>query len=851
MKNPRTLLLNTARTSWLTVALAWTMQTPAAQLVNFPFNEGTGSNTIDTASALVGWFGPYQNPAADFVSLIDASPSGSAGDRCVTNSGGAFLLVDDSVDPLLNITNQPFTIEAWIWQDFASTAVAQGIVAYGGSWKMGLIDGYHVFTLFGKVDITNTVGGKLAPGFWYHLAAAWDPGVGVHFFINGLDSFEANTTTTARPVTHNYLSIGSEGFGVNMIGCVDRVRIHKGLLTAADLDSDAATPKPPTANTLVAYTFNDAALPAQSTTTPARPAFASGELVSAANGPVWTNHTPTGLASDHALAFLRTNTAVKEYMTVRYGSTAVDLGANNTNYTLQAWVKLPTGPMEERRVIYRSDGPAPRISLSVNSTRTMHTTLLGNTDFATSVAIPNDARWHHLAAVMHDYTTVEFFLDGISRQTNNRTATANPSAGGTAGLTIGKESETRYFRGLLDRVILDNTALTDSQLDYPALPGLAMFDTLASHPVSVTTNAGSSVVFTATPTSATAATYQWRYRTNLPDLVSVPVEGATTTTLTLNNITAQHRGFYFLVVTNTAGVSESYAARLRLTEDLAPKLFDFEAPTYTSGILEDQDNWTTDQNGNNVRVLTASEISAAMTAVGLTPGVTVHGGQQALMVSGPGLATTTLRTITGLESASNVTVEVWVRGLGKGTTTWGTTNTFLTVENAAGTRAAAFRIGPNNSIDYGTAISAVWRASGQLWDQNTWFKVTMRLDYATRTYDFLLNDVQVNTSPIAFYAAAADSLSQIRIYRGAAQAGMLLDDLNLTVPVTRPTLGIRKTAGGVELFWPANSGNFQLEAISDLTASPWVVVPHTTVGNENVASETISGGAKFYRLRGI
>jgi hypothetical protein len=850
MKKPHNSFLSTTRVVWLTALLTAGIQAPAAQLINFPFNEGTGLSATDTATGLIGWFGPYQDPAVSFVSLIDASPSGATGDRSATNSGTAFLLSDDSVGPLLNITNQPLTIEAWVFIDpFRTVPSAEGIAAYGGSWKMGLRGGYQVFTLFGIIDITNTIAGTIPGGIWTHLGASWEPGAGVHFFVNGIEYFEPNTNTAARPVTHNYLSIGSEGFGVNIVAAIDRFQIHKGLLTEATVDSEPMNPKPLTANTLVAYNFDDAALPAQSVTTPARPAFPSGPTVAAMEGPVWTNDTPTGAATDFALSFVRTNTRVKEYMTVRYGTNIINLGANNTNYTLQAWVKLPTGPMEERRVIYRSDGPAPRIALSINSDRTMHSTMLGTADWTTSVGIPNDGRWHHIGVVMNDFTSLNFYLDGIMRQTVNRTQTGTASSGGTAGLTIGKESETRYFRGLLDRVMLHNEALADGALDYPALPGLATFDTLASHPVGITTNAGATVEFIATPTSPTAATYQWRYRTNLADEASIALAGQTTTTLTLNAITAEHQGYYFLVVTNGAGVSESYAARLKLTPDLSPKLFDFEAPTYVSGRLEEQDEWVNNQNGNTVRVLSGSEIATELTTTGRTPGVTTHSGPQAVMISGFGVASTTTRTITGLESASNVTLEVWVRGLGSGSTRFGTTNTFLTMENAAGVRAAAFRIGATNNIDYGTAITGVWRNSGKFWDENTWFKVTMRLDYATRTYDFLVDDVQVNTSPIAFYNANSDKFQRVLIFRGTTQSGMLIDDLNVTAPIGRPTLGIRKTTEGVSLFWPASVANYLLEATPSLTSPTWTTVTHTVVGQENVASQPTTTSPTFYRLR--
>lgn len=841
-------LINATKVSILAVWLGCAAPSEAALLINFPFNEGSGSNTTDTASGLVGTLGVQQNPAVDYVQLMDASPSGLPGDRCITNSGGGFLLANDSVNPILNIINGPITMESWIFIDPSTPAkAAEGILAYGNSYKMGMKGGRQVFTLFGIVDVTNTVASPVAVGQWVHLAAAWEPGVGVHFFVDGTEYFEANTNIAARPVSHNYLSITSEGFGNNSVAAFDRMRIHHAVLTnVADLDSVAATPKAPLASTLISYNFNEAAFPSTNAIAPALPTMLSATFLPSVTSPVWTNDTPTGLAGDYSLAFLAETFPIREAVAVPYGATPINLGQNNTNYTLQAWVKLPTGPMEERRVIYRADGPAPRIALSINSSRTLHTTVLGTADFVTTVSVPNDNRWHHIGVVMEDFARLRFYLDGILRQTVNRTQTGVASSGGTAGLTIGKESDARYFRGLLDRVLIHNNALTNSTLDYPAIPGLATFATLASHPVDVITNAGSTVAFTATPSSSSAATYQWHYRTNLADYVTVPLPGQTSTTLTRSNVTASDLGYYSLVVSNQAGVSESYAARLRLTPDLSAKLFNFEPPTYTSGLLEGQDDWTNDQNGNAVRVRTASEIAAALASAGLTPGTTVHGGSQALLVSGAGVASTTIRTITGLETQSKVTLDVWVRPLTGGNTGAPIGNTFLTMENSAGTRAAAFRLGPSQSIDYGTAtaVPAPWQATGQLWEENTWYHITMRLDYGTRTYDFFINDVQVNSSPIAFYTATSDSFRQIRIFRGTAQAGMIVDDLN--VPPRLRITNIAVTGSTVNINWVGGQPPYQVQRRANLVAGDWENVGGPT--NSTQASDTIGPDSMFYRV---
>jgi hypothetical protein len=460
------------------------------------------------------------------------------------------------------------------------------------------------------------------------------------------------------------------------------------------------------------------------------------------------------------------------------------------------------------------------------------------------VLVPNDNRWHHVAAVMEDFARVRFYLDGILRQTINRTATAALTSGGTAGLVIGKESETLFYRGLLDRVIVNNNALTNSTLDYPAIPGLATFPTLASHPTDVFTNLAATVKFTAAPASATAATYQWRYRTNLADAVSVALPGQTTTNLTLSNISTQNFGYYSLVVSNAVGVTESYSARLALTRDFTGKLIDFEPPTYKSGLLEDQDNWTNDQNGAAARVLTAAEIADALTAAGITPGQTVHGGNQALLVNGANLATTSIRVFTGLETKSNLVVEVWSRPLAAGSLGSALGNAFLTLENAAGTRAAAVRFGPAFSIDYGSTNSGVWVATGLTADPNNWYKFTFRMNYKTRFYDFYVNDTKINVNPIAFYTGTSESFRQIRVFRGASQAGMIIDDLNVPAPVKITNVSV--AGGTLTINWQGGTPPYQLQRRSDVALGNWEDVGATTTVTQ--ATDTVSTNGMFYRV---
>ncbi|HNQ74649.1 MAG TPA: hypothetical protein PKN95_13745 [Verrucomicrobiota bacterium] len=813
----------------------------ADQLARFDFNEGSGVTTTDPLTGLVGTLGQPFDVNVDFSQLQDSSPSGLPGDRCLTNSGAGFLIADDSSAAVLDIREGPITLETWLYIDGTTPALnAQGMIGYGGSYKMGLRGGWQVFTLFGLVDITNTVTGLLPSDQWVHAAAAWEPGVGVHFFVNGVETFvEYTNALSARAPVHHFLGLGSEGTSMSLVAAFDRMRIHHALLTAADLDNVAASPKAPLPTTLVSYNFDEASFPCTNAIAPELPAVPGPAFVAAQTSPEWASDSPTGQAGDYSLNFLNQTYPVRQFISFP-GAAPFDLAVNDSSYTLQAWVKLPTTGIDARRVIYRTAGPRPQVSLSINVNRGLHTTFYGNADFASSVIVPNDNRWHHVAAVM-DYPTanVHFYLDGVLRQTMTRTKTTGTSTANPPNpLTIGKESDTAFFHGSLDRVVIDNTALTAAQLDFPAAPGLATFPTLAAHPADVTTNLGATVVFTATPSSDTPVAVRWYYRAHLADPVGIPLNEQTTT-LTLNNITDQDLGFYSLVVTNAAGVAESYAAQLQRTP--VAGLIDFEAPHYLSGAVDRQDSWTTDANTDAARVLTATEIGAALSVAGQPEGDNVHGGDQALVVGLAGASSASIRPVAGVENATHVTFEFWARPFAGPVNG----NIFITVENAAGTRAAGVRFGPATSIDYGL-VSGAWVPTGLTWDSTNWYHLKFELDYDAHTYNFYVNGARQNLNPVPFYAAGSDSFRQIRVFRGSNQSGVIIDDVNI-IPGLRIT-SITTSNNNVTIKWEGGQPPYQLQRRSALDGGTWEDVGGTTNGTE--ASDTMGTGSMFYRIRG-
>jgi concanavalin A-like lectin/glucanase superfamily protein len=221
---------------------------------------------VITLFALVLVGVPGFSQEAEPVSNV-SSPSGAVGDLSIQFKGVSSVGADDP-DGLLNIIEGPITIECWVQLD-AFNDNWTGLASWGFTYKMGIANnGEFLFTFFGIADIFS--GYSLVPfvgdGQWHHLAGAWEPGAGVSFYVDGvMEAFVEQTGMPRDPTSTNF-TVGGEDVGnVPVTAKMDRVRIHNAVLTEADLDSNAASPKAPMAETLVSYGFDEGSAPYKST----------------------------------------------------------------------------------------------------------------------------------------------------------------------------------------------------------------------------------------------------------------------------------------------------------------------------------------------------------------------------------------------------------------------------------------------------------------------------------------------------------------------------------------------------------------------------------------------------------
>lgn len=96
------------------------------------------------------------------------------------------------------------------------------------------------------------------------------------------------------------------------------------------------------------------------------------------------------------------------------------------------------------------------------------------------------------------------------------------------------------------------------------------------------------------------------------------------------------------------------------------------------------------------------------------------------------------------------------------------------------------------------------------------------------------------------------SVDEFRIYKGALTASQVSSDFAAgpnIIPTPAPSLSIQAGAGKVTISWPS-AGRYVLATSASVTG-PWNFASLSTTNQNgvNMATDTISGGAKFYRLQ--
>ncbi|MBR5977981.1 MAG: immunoglobulin domain-containing protein, partial [Verrucomicrobia bacterium] len=440
------------------------------KLVDFQMDERSGNTTASTVGGAVATWD------ADLVPVIHSTetPSGIAGDYSVEFAGKGFL-IGDLGNMAINL-DKGFTWESWVYRAVDGQGDYEDFIRIGNSIKVGL-NASKVFqgTFLGIVDLNSNA--TVETGVWYHLAVAWEPGVGVHFYVNGEDAGTVETASAPRAFQNTLMTLAADNGGTcKFWGKLDRTRVHLGVLTADQLDCEAANAKPATENTIFDYQFNEVLTDADGDEYFDSVGQADvAEYIYGPKSTTWTDG-PYGVFNPETSLV---DSALKcAGAPALFNTDGIDFGdTTDLSYSLEAWVKdVPaTG---SRQVFFmlpgNEAGTAPRVSFSVGANHTIFSTALGVVDYDSGVEIPTDSDWHHIVLAFNmNAQLATIYLDGQLAAAKKYTYGLSLSANANKGALGAEFNGGLPFYGTVDRVKVWKGVLGPETMDYPPAEPLA------------------------------------------------------------------------------------------------------------------------------------------------------------------------------------------------------------------------------------------------------------------------------------------------------------------------------------------------------------------------------------------
>ena len=682
-------------------------------LLDFQFNEGQGVTSASSVGSTILTLDKGTDVSNDPVGSPD-SPSGMTGDLAGEFNGKGWCSGTFDGEPL-DLT-KPVTWEAWVNVDAERVGDYEDYFRLANVFKIGA-DTNHCFevTLLGVEDIPSKVIQMTAGGGWTHVAATWEPGVGVTFYQNGYEKDKVGSANLPKDYQSQskVLTIGSDNRGGCLFkGKLDRMRIYNRVLANYELDSNPANPRP-IGDAVFAWDFNNEVLPFEGKGQ--NPVSLTAGRIQIA----WSTSTPARdvdpFADDFSVYIDNRGTGDYAYKYATFDCDTIDFGnTGDTSFTLEAWFK-GLSKSELKQVFFQTwsstTGKCPRLSFAIAPDFTVYLTTMGVYDIYTGAAIPEDGGWHHIACTFDQPNRkLLTYVDGklASDQARNWDANGEPigsfdirfdtqSIDSNVG-TIGAEhSGYAPFTGYVDRLRFWKGVLSQSQLDCNKL--VVTKPAISTQPKSQTVNEGSSVTFSVVATGTTPLSYQW-YKG------SSKISGATGSSYTISSAKSSDAGSYTVTVSNSAGSVTSSAATLTVnikptitTQPKSQTVNEGSSVTFSvvaTGTTPLKYQWK--KNGSNISGATGSSytISSVKTSDAGSYTVTVSNSAGSVTSSAATLTVNVPVTLISITINGNSSVDV------------GSTATYTCT--AAYSNGAFKTVTPTWSISSGTSYASITSA---------------------------------------------------------------------------------------------------------------------------------------------
>ena len=271
---------------------------------------------------------------------------------------------------------------------------------------------------------------------------------------------------------------------------------------------------------------------------------------------------------------------------VTFGNSVGNFGTND--FTISFWIRTTSGRYEEAILQKRpfcngTSGWDIRTGGGVG-TGVLHCALFQTSGANYNVAACNrpinDGLWHHFV-VVRSGPTQTLYLDGAfetNKPAEGATILSNSALmGSSADPCLGVDG-TQPFTGQMDELRIYSRAITASEVQslYNEVnDGPPVF---TMQPQDATVFEGESVTISASASGVAPLSYQWRFN-------NADIAGATSTSLTLANVSFSAAGTYSVIVTNSFGSAMS--SNCVLTVNPAPGVLSPIAWWQAEGNAED------------------------------------------------------------------------------------------------------------------------------------------------------------------------------------------------------------------------------------------------------------------------
>ncbi|MCC5875980.1 MAG: hypothetical protein JJU11_07150 [Candidatus Sumerlaeia bacterium] len=193
---------------------------------------------------------------------------------------------------------------------------------------------------------------------------------------------------------------------------------------------------------------------------------------------------------------------------------------------------------------------------------------------------------------------------------------------------------------------------------------------------------------------------------------------------------------------------------------------DFEGPVYTPGSINNVDGWTVEGSGTPIAEIVNDDEFAAS-------------GLQYVSLRNGAILDRSFTNISVLDGLEQVWVEGYFRGTGSDVTLAEADYPAIdasAIVHFSSVNGIEFLDGARNSSEAGTPVQSSFTQI----DPNIWYKVSIRLDFGTASWDVWVNNEKQNESPLGFKSGNIERLSG---FKNLAQTESAFDRFRVVRPI--------------------------------------------------------------------